>query len=76
MDRSRNRWWPSVTALSALCIIGFSVSASILILFIPSLFQSGAEVHPLVVAGLVALSVTFAVGARCWRPEAPVHDLR
>lgn len=75
MDRSKRRWRPSLAALSALCIVGLSVSASIFILLIPSLFQSEGGVHPLVVAGFVMLSASFAVGARYWRPEAPGHDL-
>ncbi|MCL3860647.1 hypothetical protein [Actinotalea sp. K2] len=74
MESSRDRWWPSPTALSALCIVGLAVSASILMLLVPSLFLSGAQVHPLVVVGLVAVSAGFAVGARYWRPEAPRPD--
>lgn len=71
MDRRGDRWSPSPTALAAVCIGSLAVSASILVLVIPVLFQSGAQVHPLVVVGLVVLSAAFAVGARYWRPQAP-----
>lgn len=75
MDRRGDRWSPSPTALTAMCIAGLSVSASTLILLIPALFGSGAQVHPLVIVGLVVLSAAFAAGARYWRPQAPGADL-
>lgn len=74
MNRRGERSSPSATALTALCIAGFSVSASILVLLVPTFFESGAQVHPLVIVGLVALSAGFAVGARYWHPPAPESD--
>ncbi|GAA2038912.1 hypothetical protein WDZ16_16555 [Pseudokineococcus marinus] len=70
-----DRWSPSPTALTVACIAGLSVSASILILLVPTLLRPDAQVHPLVVVGLVALCAAFTTGVRYWRPQAPQSDL-
>lgn len=57
-----------------MCIAGFSLNASILILLVPTLFRSDRQVDPLAVAGLVALCVGFAVGVGYWRPQVPSSD--
>ncbi|WP_299035229.1 hypothetical protein [uncultured Pseudokineococcus sp.] len=71
MDRPGDRWSPSPTALSAACIAGLALSAGVLVLLLPAVFQSGAQIHPLALVGLVVLSAAFAAGARYWRPRAP-----
>lgn len=75
MERRGDLWSPSPTALTVVCIAGFSISASTLIMLVPTLFQPAAQVHPLVLAGLVVLSAAFAAGARYWRPQAPRANL-
>lgn len=76
MNRAKELWQPSPTVLAAVCIAGFALSASILILLVPTFFDSAAQVHPLVIVGLVALCAAFAVGARYWRPPAPEPEQR
>lgn len=61
---------PSPTALAVSCLAGLSLSAAVLILLVPTLFRPDGQVHPLVLVGLAALGVVFAVGARHWRSRA------
>lgn len=75
MASRADRRSPSPTALTAVCIVGLSMSASILVLLVPSPLRPEAQIHPLVVVGLVALCVAFTTGARYWRPQAPQPDL-
>lgn len=76
MDRAKGLWRPGPTGLAAVCIAGFALSASILILLVPTFFDSAAQVHPLVIVGLIVLCAAFALGARYWRPSAPGTEQR
>ena len=76
MNHAKELWRPGPTALAAACIVGLALSASTLILLLPTFFHPAAQVHPLVAVGLVALCVTFALGARYWRPSAPGPERR
>lgn len=50
-------------------LLGMSVSASVLILLIPSLFRPGEQANLWVFGGLACLSLCLAVGTLYWRPS-------
>lgn len=76
MNHAKELWRPGPTALAAVCIAGFALSASILILLVPTFFHPAAQVHPLVIVGLAVLCAAFTLGARYWRPPAPEPEQR
>ena len=60
---------PSPAAITAMRTLGLAVSASTLIVVVPSLLHRGAHVHLLALVSLVALSTALAASARYWRPH-------
>ncbi|WP_033401592.1 hypothetical protein [Actinopolyspora mortivallis] len=61
--------WLFVTSLT-----GMAVSAAVLILRIPSLFQAGERASFWGPGVLACLTVVFAVGALYWRPSPSGSD--
>ncbi len=62
------------TWLFVVSLVGMAVSAAVLILFIPSLFQSDEHGNAWTVGVLACLAVVFAVGTLYWRPSASISN--
>lgn len=57
-------------------VVGFAVSAALLILLIPSLFESPGGVRLGIMGALTVMAVTFGFTARHWRRTLPGDGTR
>lgn len=64
------------TRLFVVSLLGMAMSASALMLCIPSLFRPGEQGSFWVLGVLACLTVAFAVGTRYWRPSTLHPDGR
>ena len=64
----------SKNSLLMACIIGMAVCGAVLILLIPSLFDSDSQSNIWIVVALGVLGLAFAVGAQRCRASSPTTE--
>lgn len=62
------------TWMFVISLLGMAISASGLILLIPSLFRSDEQTSIWALGVLTCLAVVFAVGALYWRPSRSTSE--
>ena len=62
-------------SLLVTCIAGMALTGAVLILLVPSLFNSGGQSNIWLTVGLGFLFLVFAAGSLRWKPPAPTTNV-
>ena len=62
------------TLLFVVCMLGFAVSSSVVILLVPSLFEPAEQVGSWTLGVAAALATAFAAGGLHWRPSTSTGE--